>query len=116
MRRRQRRWRTEMLLIRCPYCGSRGLKLEFSYGGEAHIARPTPPDSGNARMTVGGVPVPAQQSAVDVHAERWRHVRGCARFFNARARHAAPIKFIATYKSALKPRRRFPVQHRECLA
>ena len=28
-----------MLLIPCPYCGLRA-ETEFSYGGEAHIARP----------------------------------------------------------------------------
>ena len=31
-----------MLLINCPYCGPRP-ELEFSYGGQAHIARPAEP-------------------------------------------------------------------------
>jgi len=34
-----------MLLIACPYCGESRGEEEFSYGGEAHIARhrtPTP--------------------------------------------------------------------------
>jgi sarcosine oxidase subunit delta len=31
-----------MLLIHCPHCGTRP-ELEFSYGGEAHIARPADP-------------------------------------------------------------------------
>ena len=30
---------TEMLLIECPWCGQRD-ESEFSYAGEAHIARP----------------------------------------------------------------------------
>ena len=32
-----------MLLIPCPYCGPRS-EEEFSYGNEAHIARPADPD------------------------------------------------------------------------
>ncbi|MFO1061925.1 MAG: sarcosine oxidase subunit delta [Dongiaceae bacterium] len=34
-----------MLLITCPYCGPRD-EEEFSYGGEAHIARPADPFKG----------------------------------------------------------------------
>ena len=30
--------------------------------------------------------------------ERWRHVHGCGRFFNA-ARHSVSDKFICTYKA-----------------
>ncbi|MCG6857785.1 MAG: sarcosine oxidase subunit delta, partial [Salaquimonas sp.] len=30
--------------------------------------------------------------------ERWRHIHGCARFFNA-ARHAVSDKFILSYKA-----------------
>ncbi len=34
-----------MLLIPCPYCGERP-ELEFTYGGQAHLARPpSPPNS-----------------------------------------------------------------------
>ena len=33
-----------MLVIDCPYCGPRP-ELEFSYGGQAHIARPADPAS-----------------------------------------------------------------------
>ena len=29
-----------MMLIDCPFCGPRD-ELEFTYGGESHIARPT---------------------------------------------------------------------------
>jgi sarcosine oxidase subunit delta len=31
-----------------------------------------------------------------VHAERWRHVHGCARFFNA-LRDTTTDQFLATY-------------------
>ena len=33
-----------------------------------------------------------------VHFERWRHINGCARFFNA-ARETVGDKFLATYKA-----------------
>ena len=33
-----------------------------------------------------------------IHAERWRHVRGCARFFNA-LRDTTTDHFLATYRA-----------------
>ena len=33
-----------------------------------------------------------------VHAERWRHLHGCARFFNA-LRDTTTDQFVATYKT-----------------
>ena len=33
-----------MLLIHCPYCGERP-EIEFSYGGQAHLARPADPQA-----------------------------------------------------------------------
>ncbi len=50
-----------MLLIHCPYCGERP-EIEFSYGGQAHLARPAQP-GGTVRRRMGGVPVPARQPA-----------------------------------------------------
>ena len=37
-----------MLLIACPYCGARP-EIEFSYGGEAHLARPADPARSTTR-------------------------------------------------------------------
>ena len=67
-----------MLLIACPWCGPRA-ETEFSYGGEADIARPLDPDAlsdaewadylfyrGNPRGP---------------HREKWNHVHGCRRWF-----------------------------------
>ena len=34
-----------MLLIRCPYCNAERPEAEFTYGGQAHIARPDNPSS-----------------------------------------------------------------------
>jgi len=84
-----------MLLITCPWCGERP-ELEFRHGGEAHIARPADPsllsdeewaDFLYKRSNVRGL-----------HAERWRHVHGCGRFFNA-IRHTVTDKFTVTYKA-----------------
>jgi sarcosine oxidase subunit delta len=37
-----------------------------------------------------------------VHAERWRHTRGCGRFFNA-LRDTTTDRFVVTYKAGEKP-------------
>jgi sarcosine oxidase subunit delta len=68
-----------MLLIPCPWCGPRP-ENEFRYGGEAHIARPRDPsavsDVAWAEFLYG------RTNPKGVHAERWRHIHGCGRFFN----------------------------------
>ncbi len=88
-----------MLVIDCPYCGPRP-ELEFSYAGEAHLVRPADPSTLNDeewahflfhRVNVKGV-----------HYERWRHLHGCARFFNA-VRDTTTDKFVMTYESG-KPK------------
>ena len=70
-----------MLLIPCPYCGPRP-ESEFSYGGEAHIARPADPsalsDDEWAEFLY------ARTNPKGPHGERWRHVHGCGRYFNLR--------------------------------
>jgi sarcosine oxidase subunit delta len=83
-----------MLLIHCPYCGERP-ELEFTYGGQAHIARPTHP----AELTdeEWGHFLYTRANTRGVHAERWRHVRGCGRFFNA-LRDTTTDRFLATYR------------------
>jgi sarcosine oxidase subunit delta len=83
-----------MLLIDCPYCGLRP-ELEFSYGGQAHIARPRDPASLDDPAWAGYLYM--RQNTRGVHAERWRHVRGCARFFNA-LRDTTTDRFLATYR------------------
>ena len=63
-----------MLLIPCPICGARP-EAEFTYAGEAHIARPADPAWGEFLY--------ARTNPKGDHAERWRHTHGCGRFFNA---------------------------------
>ena len=41
-----------------------------------------------------------------VHSERWRHVHGCGRFFNA-LRETVSDRFLATYKAG-EPRPETP--------
>lgn len=88
-----------MLLIPCPYCGERP-ELEFSYGGEAHIARPVrPADLNDAEWTAY---LYTRSNPKGAHAERWRHLHGCARFFNA-LRDTRSDTFLATYKVGEQP-------------
>jgi sarcosine oxidase subunit delta len=83
-----------MLLIACPYCGERP-EIEFVYAGEAHIARPAEPslldDAQWAEFLYH------RSNRRGIHHERWRHIHGCGRFFNA-VRHSVSDIFAATYK------------------
>ena len=83
-----------MLLIDCPYCGKRP-EIEFSYGGEAHVARPTDPSALSDEQWADYLYM--RTNPKGRHAERWRHVHGCGRFFNA-LRDTVSDFFVATYK------------------
>ena len=84
-----------MLLIQCPYCGPRP-ELEFAYGGQAHIARPLKPADLNDDEWAAFMYM--RVNTKGVHAERWRHARGCNRFFNA-LRDTTTDHFLAVYKT-----------------
>jgi len=83
-----------MLLIPCPYCGPRP-ELEFSYGGEAGLARPADPatldDAAWADFLY------QRKNPRGPHDERWRHAHGCGRLFNAR-RNTVTDLFAASWK------------------
>ncbi|PZQ21502.1 MAG: sarcosine oxidase subunit delta [Sphingopyxis macrogoltabida] len=83
-----------MLIISCPYCGDRP-ENEFVYGGEAHIARPLQPAELDDEAWSTFLYV--RTNAKGPHAERWRHIHGCARFFNA-VRDTRSDMFVATYR------------------
>ena len=89
------RYHTEMLLIPCPYCGSRP-ELEFSYGGEAHIVRPAP----NAALSLEAWAAfqYERSNPKGPHAERWRHTHGCGRFFNV-VRDTTTDQFLRSYRT-----------------
>ncbi len=69
-----------MLRITCPHCGPRD-ELEFRCGGEAHIARPANPDALSDVEWADYVFM--RKNPKGNHAERWAHVNGCRRWFNA---------------------------------
>jgi sarcosine oxidase, subunit delta len=83
-----------MLLIDCPYCGPRP-EIEFHYGGEAHLARPAEPDALDDRAWTSFLY--DRTNPKGLHVERWRHVHGCARFFNA-IRDTVADSFVRTYR------------------
>ena len=88
-----------MLLISCPYCGDRP-ELEFRACGEAHIARPADPAALSDAEWAAFLYERANPRGW--HRERWRHIHGCGRFFNA-LRHTGTDRFAATYKVGAPP-------------
>jgi sarcosine oxidase subunit delta len=87
-----------MLLIRCPYCQSDCPEVEFTYAGEAHIGRPTDPSK--LSDDAWGDHLFIRSNARGLHYERWRHIHGCGRFFNA-VRHTVSDRFLMTYKAGM---------------
>jgi sarcosine oxidase subunit delta len=83
-----------MLLIPCPWCGPRP-EIEFRHGGQAHVTRPADPqvvsDSEWADFLY------FRENPKGMHAERWRHIHGCGRFFNC-VRDTVSDRIVTTYK------------------
>ena len=67
-----------MLLISCPYCGERA-ETEFSYGGEAGIARPKDPASLSDAEWADYLFM--RKNPRGAHRELWNHAQGCRRWF-----------------------------------
>ena len=88
-----------MLLIPCPWCGERD-EREFSYGGEAHIARPEDPATLSDEAWSDYLFMRANTKGVFL--ERWRHAHGCGRWFNA-ARYTVSHVFLAVYRMGEDP-------------
>ena len=86
-----------VLLIPCPYCGPRP-ELEFRYGGHAHIVR----DPSVGDDAAWAAFLFWRDNPKGIMAERWRHVSGCGRFFNA-LRDTTTDHFIATYPTGAAP-------------
>ena len=84
-----------MLIIRCPHCGERP-EIEFGYGGQAHVDRPADPSALDDEQWNGFLYVRANVRGP--HGERWRHVHGCGRFFNA-VRDTRTDRFLHTYRT-----------------
>ena len=67
-----------MLLIECPWCGPRA-ETEFSYGGEAGIARPLDPDALSDAEWADYLF--CRTNPRGAHRELWNHAQGCRRWF-----------------------------------
>ncbi len=85
-----------MLLIHCPYCDETLPEVEFTYAGEAHITRPSPPEEQSDEEWETFLFI--RSNPKGTHFERWRHVHGCGRFFNA-VRDTVSDKFLTTYQA-----------------
>ena len=88
-----------MLSIECPWCGRRD-EVEFSYGGEAHIARPPHPDALSDSEWADYLFM--RTNPKGAHREQWVHSAGCRRWFNA-VRNTVNYKITATYKPREAP-------------
>ncbi|MHC5308350.1 sarcosine oxidase subunit delta [Bartonella sp. LJL80] len=87
-----------MLLIKCPYCQAERPEVEFTYAGEAHIARPLNPAELSDEEWRDHLYT--RSNPRGLHYERWRHQFGCGRFFNA-VRDTVSDKFVVTYKTGI---------------
>ena len=83
-----------MLLIHCPYCDETLPEAEFVYAGQAHISRAERPSDESDEDWETFLFI--RQNIKGPHYERWRHVHGCGRFFNA-VRNTVTDKFLTTY-------------------
>ena len=88
-----------MLLIRCPYCEEDRPELEFRHAGEAHIVRPSAADDVSDEDFEAFLFL--RENRKGRTFERWRHVHGCGRFFNA-VRDTVSDRFVTTYKAGEK--------------
>lgn len=86
-----------MMQIHCPYCGTRD-EIEFSFGGESHVTRPTP-DVSDAEWSEY---LFNRDNPKGLHLERWCHSYGCAQWFNV-ARDTVTHELHATYKMGEAP-------------
>jgi len=88
-----------MFLIKCPHCNEERPEIEFTYGGEAHIARPEDPSKLSDAEWAEYLFI--RDNKRGDHCERWIHAHGCGRWFNA-VRNTITDKFIMTYKMGQK--------------
>ena len=88
-----------MLQIECPHCGVRD-ESEFSYGGEAHIARPLQPDQLSDEQWTDYLF--NRKNLKGLHREMWNHSAGCRQWFYA-VRDTVSYEFKAFYKIGEQP-------------
>ena len=92
-----------MITIPCPWCGPRD-EVEFSYGGQAHVAYPQDPYALSDQEWAEYLFY--RDNPKGDFAERWYHSAGCRRWFNA-IRDTVTYRFASTYTGD-KPRSNKP--------
>ncbi len=70
-----------MFLIDCPHCGPRA-QIEFSYGGDATVSRPSDPDVVKIEEWLDYVYL--RDNPRGFHIEWWHHSAGCRRWIKVR--------------------------------
>ena len=70
-----------MLLITCPWCGPRA-QIEFTYGGDASVARPADPEAVSAGEWLDHVYF--RDNPRGPHNEWWQHSSGCRSWVKVR--------------------------------
>jgi sarcosine oxidase subunit delta len=88
-----------MLLIECPWCGHRD-ESEFSYAGEAHIARPLQTENLSDEQWADYLFM--RKNPKGLHREQWLHAAGCRRYFNVE-RDTVTYKISGSYKIGEQP-------------
>ena len=83
-----------MFIIECPHCGPRD-QVEFSYGGEAHRARPV--ESEQMTDEEWAEFLFMRTNTKGVFAERWNHAAGCRQWFNM-LRNTATDEILTVYR------------------
>ena len=90
-----------MFRIHCPYCGEARSEEEFSYAGEAHIARPADPGSLTDREW--GDYLHLRTNPRGPHREMWVHTAGGRRYFNV-LRDTVSYEILEVYRVGEMPR------------
>jgi heterotetrameric sarcosine oxidase delta subunit len=90
-----------LLLIECQWCGPRD-DTEFSYGGEAHIARPADPYALSDEQWADYLF--KRSNPKGRHHEQWCHSHGCRRWFNVE-RDTVSYQIKSVYKIGEQPSR-----------
>jgi sarcosine oxidase, subunit delta len=83
-----------MLQLHCPYCREVRDEEEFSYAGEAYVARPSQPDAVDDRTW--GEYVFMRRNPKGWHWEQWQHSAGCRKVFVAK-RHTGSYEVAGSW-------------------
>lgn len=88
-----------MYQIPCPWCGPRE-EVEFSWGGEAHIRRPTDPAAVSDAEWADYLFM--RKNPKGLHTERIVHSQGCRRWFHI-VRNTTTDEILGVYRIGEAP-------------